>query len=46
VVHQGQIIGLALAEDHSLAQRAAAAVTVVYEPLDTIITIKVYMKTI
>ena len=35
------MIGVVLAESQSLAQRAAAAVIVQYEPLDAIITIRV-----
>ena len=35
------MIGVVLAEDQTLAQRAAAAVIVQYEPLDAVITIKV-----
>ncbi|XP_070199819.1 xanthine dehydrogenase/oxidase-like [Littorina saxatilis] len=40
VTHQGQVIGVVLAENKTLAQRAAAAVVVEYETLDAVITIQ------
>lgn len=40
VVHQGQAIGAVVAESQVIAQRAARAVMVRYEKLDSIITIK------
>ena len=44
MTHQGQIIGLVLANTYALAQRAAAAVKIEYESLEAIITIKVRKK--
>ncbi|KAL8590330.1 hypothetical protein ACOMHN_006446 [Nucella lapillus] len=40
VTHQGQVIGVVVAESQVLAQRAAAAVRVQYDLLEPIITIK------
>ena len=42
VITCGQIIGIVLASDQPLAQRAAKAVRVIYEDLHPIITIEVH----
>ena len=41
VISFGQIIGVVVARDQPLAQRAAKAVKVVYEDLPSVITIEV-----
>ena len=41
VTHFGQIVGVVLAENQPLAQRAARAVSVSYDDLPSVITIEV-----
>lgn len=41
VTHFGQVIGVVVAESQPLAQRAAQAVSITYQDLPSVITIKV-----
>ncbi|XP_076463872.1 xanthine dehydrogenase/oxidase-like isoform X2 [Babylonia areolata] len=40
VTHQGQVVGVVLAQSQAVAQRAAAAVRVTYDPLEPVISIR------